>query len=144
MIDFNKGEKPKQDPELKTDSEKFVKSEEDDLIQVLRERLDRQRRTREARDLENPDAPSKFYVGEKEVTNLVLSPDGRFVTFRLVDQARNSKRTIVPNYITETGFTTDLNARPKVGAPQRPSDFAFVDLERDTLRYIRPDTLPRL
>jgi dipeptidyl aminopeptidase/acylaminoacyl peptidase len=142
IVNFRKGKKPKDGPELKTDSEKFLNNEEEDLIQVLRERLGRQKRSREAGKRENPSAPAEFYIGDKQIRGAALSPDGRFVTFQQSTQARNAKRTIVPDYVTETGFTKDLNARTKVGSPQGAFEFAFVDLEADTLRVVKPDSLP--
>ncbi len=140
ITDFEKGKKPEDDQEPKTDAEKFVKNDELDLIQIVRERKERRQRSKEARQAENPTAPPKIYIESKEVQSPALSPDGRFVTFRLVAKDK-SKRTIVPDYVTETGFTEDLNARSKVGQPQRASQFAFYDLKADTLIYIKPDSL---
>ncbi|MCH7677556.1 S9 family peptidase [candidate division KSB1 bacterium] len=141
ITDLKKSKKPEDDPEPKTDAEKFVKHDELDLIQIVRERKERRQRSREARQAENPDAPPKIYIESKDVQSPSLSPDGRFVTFRLVAKDK-SKRTKVPDFVTETGFTKDLDARPKVGHPQRASQFAFYDLKEDTLIYIKPDSLP--
>lgn len=141
ITDFRKGKNPENKKDAKTDAERFVKLEELDLIQVVRKRKDLLERSKEAREADTPNAPPKFYIGDKTVQAQTLSPDGRFVTLRLLEK-QNSQRTIVPNYVTDTGFTRDLNARPKVGNPQRLSKFAFVDLQRDTLIYIKPDSLP--
>lgn len=141
LSDFKKGKKPEDDPEPKTEAEKFVKQEELDLIQITKERRERRLRSEKARESENPNAPRKIYIESKEVQSPSLSPDGRFLTFRLLEKD-NSKRTIVPDYVTATGFTKDLNARPKVGHPQKGSLFAFYDLRKDTLVYIKPDSLP--
>ncbi|MFQ5603910.1 MAG: prolyl oligopeptidase family serine peptidase [bacterium] len=142
LIEFKKGKKQKEEPEPKTDAEKFVKYEEKDLIQILRERLERRKRSRTAREAESPQKPVKVYIEKKSVRNPTLSPDGKFITFGLVKKAMNIKSTIVPTYVTESGFTEDLRARTKVGSPQDKWEFAFVDLERDTLIYIKPDSLP--
>lgn len=141
LTDFKKGKKPEDDPEPKTDAEKFVKNEELDLIRIVKERKEKRRRSREARLAENRSAPPKIYIESKEVQSPSLSPDGRFVTFRLVEKDE-SKRTMVPDYVAETGFTKDLKARAKVGHSQRASQFAFYNLKEDTLIYIKPDSLP--
>ena len=140
LTDFRKGRDPKK-KKPKSDAERFVEHEELQLIQVVRERKERRERAQEAREAENPEAPPRIYVGDNSVQNLMLSPDERFVTLRLAGPQRG-KRTIVPNYVTESAFTEELNARPKVGSPQRTTKFAFVDLERDTLIYVKTDSLP--
>ncbi len=142
IIDFSRGKKPVEEPEPKTDSEKFVKHEETYLIQILQKRRGLRERTRVARKAESSNAPSKIYIGKKKVQSPVLSPDGKFVTVRLSQPANNAKKTIVPNYVTDSGFTEDLKTRTKVGSPQSSWQFAFVDLERDTLIYIKQDSLP--
>jgi hypothetical protein len=48
----------------------------------------------------------------------------------------------VPNYVTESGFTTDISSRPKVGAPEGSSEFYLLDRERGTALAIRADSLP--
>ena len=45
------------------------------------------------------------------VSQVQLSPDGKYVSFRVYHKAENpAKRTLVPNYVTQSGYTTDLNA----------------------------------
>ncbi|MEX2117939.1 MAG: DPP IV N-terminal domain-containing protein, partial [Bacteroidota bacterium] len=72
-------------------------------------------------------------------SGLVLSPDERYVTFMLTQQARSAKRTIVPNYVTESGFTEDIPARSKVGEPPPSYEFGVLDRMRDTVIIVRPD-----
>ncbi|WP_315816590.1 hypothetical protein [Paraflavitalea speifideaquila] len=46
-----------------------------------------------------------------------MSADGRFISYRLIKAATGGKNTIVPNYVTESGFTEDIPGRTKVGNP---------------------------
>ncbi len=141
LIDFRKGKKPNPDGEAKTDQEKFLRQEELALIRVLKKRKEKRDRARRAREAQAA-APPKIYIGKNSVEIPQLSPDGRFITLRLRANSPKAKHTIVPNYVTESGFTEEIKSRTKVGAPQTPSRFAFVDLARDTLIYIQPDSLP--
>ena len=141
LIDFRKGKKPEPEPKPATEQEKFLRHEEHRLFQVLRQRKEKRDRTREALEKISA-APPKIYIGNNRVEIPRLSPNKRYITLRLRATDKNAKRTIVPNYVTESGFTETIDARTKVGAPQTTSQFAFVDLERDTLIYIKPDTLP--
>ncbi|GAI91626.1 unnamed protein product, partial [marine sediment metagenome] len=79
---------------------------------------------------------------DKNVFGTVVSPDGRFVAYRLTRQPANAKNTIVPNYVTESGFTTDINSRTKVGAQQTSSELFIFDRERDTVLLVKADAIP--
>ncbi len=74
---------------------------------------------------------------------LELSPDGRFVSFTVFNQAENpGKRTIVPNYVTQSGYTTDIPARPKVGADQSTRAIGIYDTEQDEYYMVDISKLP--
>ena len=81
-------------------------------------------------------------IEDKTLQGLTVSPDGRFVSYTLVKQAANAKTTIVPSYVTETGFTTDIPGRTKVGAAQRTIEFFIYDRDRDTVWAIKTDSIP--
>ncbi len=78
---------------------------------------------------------------DKNVAGLNISPDGRYVAYRLTKQAPG-KNTIVPSYVTESGFTTDLNGRTKVGAPPAPSEVYLFDRALDSVIAVKTDSLP--
>ena len=78
-------------------------------------------------------------IEDKNLSALTISPDGRFISWRLVKTAQG-KNTIVPSYVTESGFTEDIPGRTKVGAPQGTQEFFVFDTEKDTVFTIRPDS----
>lgn len=79
---------------------------------------------------ENP--PPTFYAGRKSVRNLSLDPTERFVSFILSSSAPNRTSTVVQDYVTSSGYATDLTARPKVGGIPGTTELYIQDLERDT------------
>jgi dipeptidyl aminopeptidase/acylaminoacyl peptidase len=81
-------------------------------------------------------------IEDRTLQGLTVSPDGRFVSYSLVRQPTTAKTTIVPNYVTESGFTTDINGRTKVGATQRTVEFFIYDRQRDTVWAIKTDSIP--
>ena len=88
-----------------------------DLFEVLKERKEkRDARTEFLRANRDTDTLKSIGIGEKQLQSLQISPDGRFVTYRLYQAPANNKSTIVPDYVTESGFTTDIPARTKVAA----------------------------
>jgi len=83
-----------------------------------------------------------IYTGDDAVTGLQLSPNGRFVTYNLYEEPKDAKRTVQPNYVTESGFTTDIPGRDNVGASQGSSTFYVFDKLKDTVIKVNLDSIP--
>jgi dipeptidyl aminopeptidase/acylaminoacyl peptidase len=140
ITDFRKGKK-KGEKRL-TRQERWLKRQQLELIQVLKKRRDlRELREKRKKKLQ-PKRPKPIYLGNGKVQSMELSPDGRFVTFRIAYRPKNAKRTIVPNYVTESGFTEDIPSRTKVGAPQTTYRFGIYDTQRDTVYYLDTKQIP--
>ncbi len=121
-------------PETKpNEQDKWLKQDQLAMFDILKERADKKKEAEKNAKGELPKRPKEFYTDDKRVDNLSLSPDGRFATFRLVKAPVGSKNTIVPNYVTESGFTEDIPARTKVGAAQASYEFWVYQIEKDTL-----------
>ena len=76
----------------------------------------------------------------KTMSMLAISQNGRFISYRLVATA-TGKSTIVPSYVTESGFTEDLSARTKVGVAQSTQELFVFDTEKDTVLAIKTDSI---
>ncbi len=122
--------------------EAWLKRDQLQYFEVLRSRKEKKDRadayTKESKQKEL----RSISIEDKILQGLNISPDGRFINYRLTKSAKNTKSTIVPNYVTETGFTTDIAARTKVGAPEGSSEFYIYDRERDTVFAIKTDSIP--
>ncbi|RYF86996.1 MAG: S9 family peptidase, partial [Chitinophagaceae bacterium] len=122
--------------------EKWLQQDAIRMSEVLQERKEK----RDSAEAYNKRTKQKelrsIYTEDKTVFGAVVSPDGRFVTYRLGRQAANAKNTIIPNYVTESGFTTDINGRTKVGAPQTASELYIFDREKDTVLLVKTDAIP--
>ncbi len=115
--------------------EEWLKEDQMDMFEVLRWRKgQRDARERQAKALQVK-RPKEINYGTKFLSGLQASPDLRFVTFRYTKRAE-SKSTEVPNYVTESGYTTDLTARSKVGTPQDTYEFGIYDRNRDTFYMV--------
>lgn len=104
----------KGEPEAKSSKDEWLYEDQLALFDVLRERKEKtdQRDTLLKRnDLKRP---LTIYVGEKSIANQQMSPDGRYVTYLTVKKAEE-EGTIMPRYVTESGYTEDENTRSKVG-----------------------------
>ncbi|GAA4743967.1 S9 family peptidase [Flavisolibacter ginsenosidimutans] len=123
--------------------EKWLSQDALRMSQVLRERKARRDSAEAIAKRSKPRELRSIYTEDKNVFGSVVSPDGRFVAYRLFKPA-NAKNTIVPNYVTETGFTTDINGRSKVGAPQSATELYIFDREKDTVLLVKADGIPGL
>ena len=59
----------------------------------------------------------------------MLSPDDTHVFIVVAERAAGAKPTIVPNYVTETGYTEDIPARSNVGDTQDRRLLAVLNLK---------------
>ena len=123
----------------------WLQQQQLDLFEVLKERKDkREERANYVRNnrMVYNDTIKRIATGDRMMQGLQISPDARFVTYRLYQAPSGNKSTIVPDYVTESGYTTDLNTRTKVGNALAKFDFYVWDRVRDTLMLIKIDAIP--
>lgn len=120
----------------------FLEEENLALLQVVRERKESQKLSREYRNsIRETKTEFAYYTGGKNPSGLQLSPDGNFATFSIFTPS-SSKNTKVPDYTAASGYTEDLNARPKVGTSPSKVDIGIYDLIRDTVYFVQTSDLP--
>jgi dipeptidyl aminopeptidase/acylaminoacyl peptidase len=124
------------------DQEKWLKNDQTELFDVLKERKAKREEGEKIAKADRPKQPKEVYLDDKILMNQQLSPDGRFVSFTMISPAKGSKATIVPNFITESGFTEDIAARTKVGAPQGTYETYIYDTQRDSVYQISTKEIP--
>lgn len=128
--DFRRGTRP--GTPLLDQSDKFLRAQQLALFEVIRQRdQDQKAREQQQRALAKL-RPKAIYLGQQSVRDVQLSPDGRYVTYTLVQEPTSVKATVVPSFVTASGFTEDLSARTKVGGPQTAYELGVYDVARDT------------
>ncbi len=137
--DFKRGLK-KPDPKL-SEQDKWLTADQLAHMQIVRERSEEKKAADKSRKADQPKRPKEIYLDDKTVDNIRLSPDEKFITYRLARQASSAKNTLVPNYVTESGFTTDIPSRTKVGASQNTYEFFVYDITRDTVLQVKTNDI---
>ena len=122
--------------------EEWLKKDQLLYFEVLRSRKEKKDQADNYSKQTKPKELRSINIEDKVLQAASISPDGRFVSYRLAKPPTGTKTTIVPNYVTETGFTTDIPARTKVGAPETNSEFFIYDRQRDTVWLIKTDSIP--
>jgi len=122
--------------------EKWLKEDQLKNFDVLKTRKEK----RDAAEAYINSLPKKkelriIKTADKIVSGTTISPDGRFITYRLFKPVQG-KNTIVPSYVTESGFTEDIPGRTKVGSPQGTQELFIFDTELDTVISIKTDAVP--
>ncbi|PYQ78485.1 MAG: hypothetical protein DMG01_11430, partial [Acidobacteria bacterium] len=113
---------PRKRDARESDSQKFVKNEEEKLIDHTRVEAEKKKRRDEK---EKANALPKYELAERQsATDLQLSPDGKHVFILLTERSDAAKRPNVPNYVT--------GVRTFVGDTQDKRTLAAMNLETGT------------
>ncbi len=118
-----------------TESQEFLKGQEKELLDVVKRRAAQRAENEERRKRENPRKPFTL-TGRQSAAMLQLSPDGKTVLARIVEPGQDAKNTIVPNYVTESAYTEDLNSRLKVGDTQERGRLALLSVESGEVTWV--------
>jgi len=124
------------------DQERWLKSQQLELFDIIKvKEKDRKLDSIERKELE-PKKLKEIILDDRSVGAVELSPDGRYITYRLVKSPEGVKTAIVPDYVTASGFTEDIPNRTKVGGPQASYESFVFDTQRDSVYKIVTATIP--
>jgi len=116
----------KTEPRL-SDSQKFLRDEEEKLIEYLRTQKEQKQKDE---DKAKKDKLPTFELQDRQsAVDLILSPDDIHVFIVVAERPTGAKNTIVPNYVTETGYTEDIPGRSNVGDTQDRRLLAVLNLQ---------------
>lgn len=143
LTNFQRGQAPAEKKEQLNEQEKWLKDDQLRNFEVLKTRKAKKEATDSMKKLLPKIKELKvIYIDDRNVGGLGISPDGKFITYRLFKPVIGAKNTIVGDYVTETGFTNALNGRTKVGAPLGKSESFIFNRLTDSITAIRTDALP--
>jgi len=142
LTDFRKGQKQADPDRPKNAQEKWLRQQQTGLLGIEKKREETTATAKAQAKKQALLRPKEVYLGDKRVDNLILSPDEKFITYRLITSAKEAKNTFVPNYVTGSGFTEDIPARTKVGAPLPTYEMGVLDLQQDTAYAVSFKSVP--
>lgn len=129
LTNFKSGNKTEK--AILSKEEQWLENDQLALFDILKKRkAEKELSDKLGREIK-PDRPLEIYYGDKSLSNLQASPDLKFVTYTLRKDVK-SRKTEVPKYVTQSGYTTHSSARSKVGAPQDTYEMGIYDIEDDT------------
>ncbi len=116
----------KPDPKL-TDSQKYLRDEEEKLIGFVKQQ--KEDKKKEEEKAKKDKLPAFELQDRQSATDLMLSPDDTHVFIVVSERPAAAKPAIVPNYVTETGYIEDITGRTNVGDAQ---DRWIITLDPET------------
>ncbi|TKC04972.1 S9 family peptidase [Pedobacter frigoris] len=136
LTHFVKGKKPGKAERAKSlDQNAWLKNDQEQLFDIIKKR-NKQHTERRDKPGQDEKVIKPIYTEDKFLAGLELSPDGKYVSYKLMIPSAGGQGTIVPNYVTSSGYTEDMNTRAKVGEPSSLSENYIYDRSRDTVYKI--------
>ena len=121
-----------------TDSQEYLKKEQKELLQVVRDRVAQREEQQKKRTAEAAAGRKPFTLQARQnVNGLQLTPDEKYVIASVFEAAATPARnTIVPNYITDSVYTEDIPGRSNVGDNQGASRLAILNVETGEVKWV--------
>ena len=135
MTDIRPPGTPPSGEEKGTASQEALKKDEKDLFDAIRERAAEREEQEARRKTENPRKPFILQAGQT-VTALQLTPDEKYVIATIHEPAAGAKRTVVPNFVTESGYTEDIPSYEKVGDKQSLARLAILSVATGEVKWV--------
>lgn len=142
LTNFVRAASDKKDKEQPNEQEQWLKKQQLELFDIIKEQAKEEKKDSIQTELLKPEKLKEIVTGDKRVSEVKISPDGRFITYRLTKRANGVQNAIVPNYVTASGFTEDIPNRPKVGRASSTSETFVYDKRRDTYYPIITSEIP--
>jgi len=124
-----------------TEQAKWLKQQQQELFDITKIKNKDEKLASAGRKEMQGKNMKELVTGDNDVDNVEVSPDGRYITYRLI-KTPQEKLTIVPDYVTASGYTEDIQNRTKVGGAQPTAESFIFDTQRDTVYKINTSTIP--
>jgi len=128
VTDVRPGPGPQDTPEA-TGQRAFLESQQEELFDFIRLQREAQaeREAEQKAEAENEPKPTYLDAGER-AGSPTLNVTGTFAMVSASRPAQGTQQTIVPDWITESGYTEDLNVRTKVGDAPGSSRVGLLEI----------------
>lgn len=126
---------PPGDEKKGTEGQENLRSEEKNLLDVIRQRAENKKIEDDRRKRENGRKP--HILAEREtVTSLQLAPGGKYVIAAVAERPEKGKATAVPNFVTESAYTEEIPSRSKAGDQQTEARLAVIAVDTGEWRWV--------
>jgi len=118
-----------------TDSQTFLKDEEQSLIAFTKEAAEKRKKEEERRKAQ---ALPRFELQDRQsIVDALLTNDEQRLVLTVSERPANAKNADVPNYVTESAYTEMIPTRSKVGDVQESRRLAVLDLAKKESGWVQ-------
>ena len=142
LTDFREEDVPVSEEPYSNEQEKWLHREQMELFEVLRLRAEKRKMLKERNEELQPHEPRKIYTGKARLFDISLSPDEKYVVFLTFEREKEGKQVEMPEYVTESGFTSVNKIRKKVGYPSGAMKAGIYNLGSDSVSSCDLSGLP--
>ncbi|MGK9117149.1 prolyl oligopeptidase family serine peptidase [Olivibacter jilunii] len=134
LTNFVKGSKKKGDAPKLSDQNQWLKENQLTLFDVLNDRKQKKHRADSLEELQRIKLLRELPIAENEIVRTIAaSPNLQYIAYIKYSPAKDNRSTIVPNYVTESGYTEDIQTRNKVGEEQGATAAYLYKVKEDTV-----------
>lgn len=142
LTNFVKGNKGKSKEQELSAQNQWLKEDQLRLFEVLQSRHKQQLINDSLEKLKKPIELRELAIDEGESLRMVVaSPDAQHVFYLKHRTAKDNSNTIVPNFVTASGYTEAMQARTKVGDDQGITRGFVYNMSQDTIFEINTSNL---
>lgn len=120
--------------------DQWLKDDQSQYFNILEKRKNETKAENYRKEQRTLDRPETVYLGDKNLYDIKISADLNYVIYRLYISPKN-KSTNVPDFVTESGYTRDLNARPKVGSDQYDYECWILNMKTGKTYQVKTDAI---
>jgi len=131
LTNFRRGAPPKKP--ILSPGQRFLIKQQKELFEEFKVKKEKRKEKKEKVP------PPVILKKGQSVRNLVLSPDGRFVLFALIERPATARSTIVPNYVTGDGYTSEIPSRTKAGDYPYKMKLGIIEAKTGKLTWLSTD-----
>ena len=137
LTDIRQGPEPVEDSAQ--GHRRFLEEQQEELFEHIRRRRAREAREDSLEALREEAGPETVWLASDErVSRLEASPDGRFVLVTASTPAEDEETVIVPAWVTEGGYTEDLETRSKVGDVEGTARVGLLRTATGDVTWLEP------
>lgn len=140
LTNFKSGKK--KSDKSKAEQNQWIADDEMQMMEVLSERKDKADARKKINKQNQPPRAKEIYHGDKRVSGISVSGNKNFIVYTLSSRPKGTTRTIVPNYVTESGYTEDIAARTNVGSALSSREIWIYNIKDDTVYQVETLSLP--
>jgi dipeptidyl aminopeptidase/acylaminoacyl peptidase len=135
LTDVRTGPEPK---ETRAEGQrKYLEEQQKELFEHIRLKTARQEEQDARRKAREAAEPKPIYLQQNErAMGAAIEPGGRFAVLRVGKPAAGARQTMIPDWVTTSGFTEPMNIRTKVGDAQMEGRIALVTLATGEVKWL--------